>query len=266
MRARWALLVGFWLVASAWAFAQGGPPLLTDDPGTPGNHNWEINLGFTFDHRPDSTQYEVPQLDINYGYGERIQLKYQVPWIMLSEDGSGRRDGLGNSLFGVKWRFFDDEKRGLELSTYPQLELNNPNRSVQRNLVDRGARFLLPIEVVKKVGSFDLNGEAGYWFPQYGPGAWILGLAVGRQMNKRLELLGEIYDYRTARPGQTDTTFDGGGRLKLKGPVGLLFMAGRSFYGSASGQSQFIGYIGLQFLLPSHPKTLPLREPVTRPR
>ena len=24
-------------------FAQGGPPLVTDDPGTPGNGNWEIN-------------------------------------------------------------------------------------------------------------------------------------------------------------------------------------------------------------------------------
>src|SRR6266849_7689835 len=25
------------------AFAQGGPPMLTDDPGTPGNRHWEIN-------------------------------------------------------------------------------------------------------------------------------------------------------------------------------------------------------------------------------
>ncbi|MFT3792165.1 MAG: hypothetical protein QM741_14065 [Rudaea sp.] len=26
------------------AAAQGGPPLVTDDPGTPGNGKWEINL------------------------------------------------------------------------------------------------------------------------------------------------------------------------------------------------------------------------------
>lgn len=260
---RGPLLAVFLLLASSALLAQGGPPLLTDDPGTPGNGNWEINLGFTFDHRPGSSQYEVPQLDINYGYGERLQLKYQVPWVMFSEGGAGRRDGLGNSLFGVKWRFFENEKHGLELSTYPQLELNNPNRSVQRGLADRGAQFLLPIEVVKKVGSFDVNGEAGYWFPQYGPGAWIFGLAVGRQMNQRLELLAEVYDFQTARPGQTDTTFDGGGRLKLKGPLVLLFMAGRSFLPASSGQSQFIGYIGMQFLFSTHRKARPPHEPAS---
>ena len=27
------------------ARAQGGPPFLTTDPGTPGNGNWEINVG-----------------------------------------------------------------------------------------------------------------------------------------------------------------------------------------------------------------------------
>jgi hypothetical protein len=26
--------------------AQGGPPYYTNDPGTPGNLNWEINLGY----------------------------------------------------------------------------------------------------------------------------------------------------------------------------------------------------------------------------
>jgi hypothetical protein len=25
--------------------AQGGPPFITDDPGTPGNHHWKIHFG-----------------------------------------------------------------------------------------------------------------------------------------------------------------------------------------------------------------------------
>jgi hypothetical protein len=28
-------------------FAQGGPPLLTDDPDTPGPRHWEINLSLS---------------------------------------------------------------------------------------------------------------------------------------------------------------------------------------------------------------------------
>jgi hypothetical protein len=34
------------LLAAASAFAQGGPPFYTNDPGTPGNLNWEINLSY----------------------------------------------------------------------------------------------------------------------------------------------------------------------------------------------------------------------------
>ncbi len=30
--------------AAVPAFAQGGPPYYTNDPGTPGHLNWEINL------------------------------------------------------------------------------------------------------------------------------------------------------------------------------------------------------------------------------
>ena len=66
-------------VCSFAVFAQGGPPLLTDDPGTPGNRNWEINIASTQFFSPGENEVETPLLDINYGLGDRIQLKYEVP-------------------------------------------------------------------------------------------------------------------------------------------------------------------------------------------
>ena len=65
------------MLASVPALAQGGPPLLTDDPGTPGNRNWEINVAYTQDRRPDSNQYDVPILDINYGVGITFNLSFR---------------------------------------------------------------------------------------------------------------------------------------------------------------------------------------------
>jgi hypothetical protein len=56
------------------AFAQGGPPMITDDPGTPGNGNWENNLAIVFEHRHNETSIETPEIDLNYGVGEHIQL------------------------------------------------------------------------------------------------------------------------------------------------------------------------------------------------
>lgn len=55
--------------------AMGSPPLITDDPDTPGNGHWEINLGITTQRRPGARASELPLLDMNYGIGDRLQLK-----------------------------------------------------------------------------------------------------------------------------------------------------------------------------------------------
>jgi hypothetical protein len=59
------------------AFAHGGPPYYTNDPGTPGNHHWEINLGYMpFLYINNSITHQ-PNVDINYGLGDRIQLTFE---------------------------------------------------------------------------------------------------------------------------------------------------------------------------------------------
>jgi len=52
---------------AALARAQGGPPFIGDDPGTPGNHHWEINFGWIANHNPGQSYYEIPDVDLNYG-------------------------------------------------------------------------------------------------------------------------------------------------------------------------------------------------------
>jgi hypothetical protein len=61
------------------AFSQGGPPFRSDDPDTPGNGHWEINLGFIGERGPFGGSYETPDIDINYGVGNRLQLEYELP-------------------------------------------------------------------------------------------------------------------------------------------------------------------------------------------
>src|SRR4051812_42420444 len=96
----------------------GGPPLLTDDPGTPGPGNWEINVAAPHRHVGSSSEGESPLLDLNFGVGERVQLKYEIAWVARREAGDTVR-GLGSSLLGVKWRFADSGEKGWNISTYP---------------------------------------------------------------------------------------------------------------------------------------------------
>src|SRR5579872_2601053 len=98
-----------WAVAiiplfSPMALAQGGPPFRSDDPDTPGNNHWEINVVAIGERNRFEGAYEVPDVDVNYGLGHRIQLKYEVP-LSVAEERAGTEHvaaGLGNSLLGVK--------------------------------------------------------------------------------------------------------------------------------------------------------------------
>ncbi len=117
---RWVLGMGFALpfLLAVGAHAQVGPPFRTDDPETPGNEHWEINFGWIGDRNPADGAYQVPDFDINYGLGDRIQLKYELP-IAIEEirplpatAGTPAQAGhviagLGESLLGIKWRFYE---------------------------------------------------------------------------------------------------------------------------------------------------------------
>ena len=141
-----ALLIFLPVLAPA-ALAQGGPPLLTNDPGTPGNGNWEINLGVMQVLRLHSNAFQAPQLDFNYGLGERIQLTYEVPYVVQNSSGQPVQTGWSNGFPGVKWRFLQQDHGGWNISTFPQLEIHGPQASVKLGLADGGTRFLLPFEV-----------------------------------------------------------------------------------------------------------------------
>jgi hypothetical protein len=113
-----AIFFAVTLLHAVTAHAQGGPPFRTDDPETPGNKHWEINFGWIGDRNPANGAYQVPDFDINYGLGDRIQLKYELP-IAIEETRPLPATpstpavpgqvitGLGESLLGIKWRFYE---------------------------------------------------------------------------------------------------------------------------------------------------------------
>jgi hypothetical protein len=237
------LLTGF--VSSVRA--QGGPPMITDDPGTPGNGMWEVNFLSTVERSRSGWFFETPIADINYGVGSRIQLKFEVPLVVSKESGENTKFGLGNSKFGVKYRFLDEEKNGVDMSIYPQLEFNNPTRSVERGLAERGMVLVLPLEIVKKVGPVEVNPEVGYEMTQFGTDTVFYGVAVGRQISKRMELAAEIHGDSLRTFKETELLVNFGTRLKLNDKVGLMFSAGRTIHTPTGEGPHFIAALGIQF-------------------
>ncbi|MGA2356280.1 MAG: hypothetical protein ABSG02_17435, partial [Terriglobales bacterium] len=66
----WGLvLIFFFFVSAGSSHGQGGPPYYTNDPGTPGPFNWEINIGYMPFYYSDQNVSHVPDVDINFGVG-----------------------------------------------------------------------------------------------------------------------------------------------------------------------------------------------------
>jgi hypothetical protein len=235
---------------AASAHAQGGPPYYTNDPGTPGPFNWEINIGYMPFLYSDQSVSHTPDLDLNFGVGDRIQLTYESALLRVRLPNSpAAKFGMNQSNPGVKWRWRDHGEGSLQISIFPQFFLNNPNDAVRRGITPAASSFLMPIEFTKKVGPVDVNWEVGYQWFNKGQNGWITGLVVGKDVTKKLELDAEFYatgDMNYAQP-----TLDFGARYKLHKPFILLLMAGRGLEPAAAAQPYFIGYFGIQILLPS---------------
>jgi len=253
------------IAVAALARAQGGPPFITDDPGTPGNRHWEVNLGWMASHNPSHSSYNVPNFDFNYGWGDRLQLKYEVPLAVATDGDDITRASLGESLLGVKWRPYEhhragepksDENMNFSLGTFPQASINNPTSAVRREIVEPGPQYYLPVEFTVRLGPVSFDGEVGRWIGnRHVPSRWGRGLILGHEFSERFELYGEIYDLQDANrigttPKQRELTVDVGGRKTLdrKGRLRLLFMGGRAIQAVTRQNSEpnWIAYLGVQ--------------------
>jgi len=231
--------------AALHAYAQGGPPMLTDDPGTPGDGHWEINIATLSDHSGDTSTYALPLLDLNYGVGDRLQLKFEMPWIVEHVDGHGHQSGAGNSLAGVKWRFFDAGEDAWQMSMYPQVRTRFPVSGSP--LADGGVAWLLPFEVQRKFGDWGVNFDVGRWLRPAGEGdSWIGGVAIGRELSKNLEVIGELHEEADVHSNRSELTLNFGARWQLSERFTLLASAGSDLHNSLEEESSLLTYLGLQ--------------------
>ena len=104
-------------------------------------------------------------------------------------------------------------------------------------------------------------------FVHNGANGWIMGLVAGQDFTERFEVDAEFYTARTFHPSFNQPVVDAGMRYKIHSPMVLLLMAGRGIAHTSSDQPYFLGYFGIQFLLPprsyheSHPSPTSTPQP-----
>jgi hypothetical protein len=233
--------------ATRIAFAQGGPPMITDDPGTPGSGKWENNIAIAFEHRDGETSYDVPAIDLNYGVGEHIQLTLQTAPVILKRDDHGPVGGVGGTEAALKWRFRDEEKHGFDMSMFPRVIFNVLQSSVRKGIAEDGTRFQIPFQIEKSFGPWHLDGEFGPLASTVGRSEFLYGTVAGYEIAKPTMLMAELHG--TSRMNFTHgvLTVNFGLRHAFDEHRILILSMGHEIR-SPDQPTALIGYFGMQFV------------------
>ena len=237
-----------WTLAAQHARAQGGPPMITDDPGTPGNGKFEINLATAFERRPQEISVDVPAFDLNYGVGDHIQLTLQTALVVLKRSDHGPIAGLGGTEAALKWRFLDEETAGVSMSMFPRVIFNVSHSSVRRGLAEDGTRVQFPAQIARKVGPVHLDFEFGPLASTVGRSEWLYGIVGGTDVTKTTELMAELHGTARMSFDRDVLTVNFGIRQKLNEHCIFIASLGHQVRTPDQDPLAFIGYGGVQLL------------------
>ncbi|MEY2539592.1 MAG: hypothetical protein QOG67_3332 [Verrucomicrobiota bacterium] len=230
------------------ARAQGGPPMITDDPGTPGNGHFENNLAIAFEHRPNAWSLDLPAIDLNYGLGDHIQLTLQTSYVLLKQSDHGPVGGVGGTEAALKWRFLDEEKAGVDVSMFPRVIFNILQSSVRRGLSEDGTRVQLPFQVAKKFGKVALDFEWGALASTVGRSEWLYGILGGVELTKSTTVMAELHGTSRMSFDRDVLAVNVGIRQKLTEHSILIASLGRQVRVPDEEEFALIGYCGVQLV------------------
>ena len=221
--------------------------MITDDPGTPGNGQWENNLAIAFEHRPNETAIDVPAIDLNYGVGEHIQLTLQTAPVLVKRSGQGLIGGLGGTEAALKWRFLDETTSGFDMSMFPRVIFNIEQSSVRRGLAEDGTRFQIPFQIAKTFGRWRVDAELGPRASTVGQSEWLYGIVCGFDLAKPTMLMAELHDESRMNFSRDVLTLNVGLRHEFTENYILILSMGHELR-SPDQPTALIGYFGMQFV------------------
>ncbi|HHT9124929.1 MAG TPA: transporter [Candidatus Brocadiia bacterium] len=218
----------------------GGPPLITDDTGTPGHNRWEINLAYTTRNtiHERATGFIV---DANYGLGERTQLNLVIPHNSLDHDENGKDSGLGDIQFATKYRFIDETGLFPSVSATPAVFIPTSSEHTK-------PYYFLPLEFDIHIKSLYMGSQIGYLIHREKDenNELFYGFFGEYPVLKRLDAVGEIFGLIPEYTEVNPPLFNAGFRYRFSKLFSVMGSAGRSLGERSSGEPHLLGYIGIR--------------------
>jgi hypothetical protein len=247
------LLFGFGLLLLTMP-TYAGPPFITDDPDPVPYHHWELYTFASGDRTMSTNSVEAPAIEINNGVAPNTQLHLIVPEAHYSQPGMSAT-GVGDTEFGVKYRFVTETPSRPEVGIFPMAEV--PTGDQSNELGNGKTWYRLPIWLQKSFDRVTVDGGGGVALnSQVGQqNSSFSGLLVQYETNKTLTLGAEAFQQgaQTRSTSGTPTAsfelpgarwsslWNVGGYYNVTSDFSLLFSAGHSY----QGQGNAVFYISI---------------------
>jgi hypothetical protein len=187
------------------------PPFVTDDTGTQGKGNWQLELQYEYD-RNDATAdagagpvTQVSKLSafnpvLTYGLGESVDIALGLSYLKqrVTENGAVTEDpsGMGDSTVELKWRFYDGN--GLSFALKPGVTL--PTGDENQGLGSGKTSWGLNVITTCEAKPWQVNGNIAYGHARYKlaqdeaenrSDLWRVSVGVAYSARDDLRLVGE---------------------------------------------------------------------------
>jgi len=171
-------------------------PLITDDTGTQGKGNFQLELSGEYGHHNEpftTTKTGNFSLTLTYGIIDNVDIILGVPYQAWSTNGSGsvsaKGDGFGDLSLEAKWRLY--EKDDLSFGLKPGFTI--PTGDFDKNLGAGRPTYHLLLLATKKITSWEFDMNIGYLYNSNSAGdrknIWSASLDALYEVMKDLKLV-----------------------------------------------------------------------------
>ena len=153
---RWRVALAAVILATVPGAALAAHPKLSEDTGTQGAGNFELESGFAWSHQADDRIFQF-QPQLSWGASAALDLIVQPAWIATQTGGESVR-GPGDTNLDVKWRFQEGEPWTLAIRAGVTVPTAQDDLGLQRGK-------LAPHSILIATGDFrpyTLDANVGY--------------------------------------------------------------------------------------------------------
>lgn len=190
------------LFAPLSAFA--AHPLVSDDPGTQGDGNWQIELnGENTSKQAGIGRQQLWSSTLTRGIGDHLDLYVNVPYMRTQNTSDDAGSGIGDAEIGAKWRAYENGPLSIGLKPYLSVPTGNNDKGLGNGRVNGGAKLLVQYDAGE---SWTLLFNAGMLFQpnrqQDRQNLWQVSSVVLSHVRENLHLVADIGISRNPEPAQ----------------------------------------------------------------